>query len=75
MIYNGYFRDIKDSLYTVRITTKKGTVAKEITLSDNPFVTEMDESDETIYKPVKYQTATVEAVSDDYMFDIYSGTA
>lgn len=75
MIYNGYFRDIKDSLYKVRITTKKGTVAKEITLSDNPFVTEMDESDETIYKPVKYQTATIEAISADYMFDIYSGTA
>lgn len=75
MIYNGYFRDIKDSLYTVRITTKKGTVAKEITLSDNPFVTEMDESDETIYKPVKYQTATVEAISSDYMMDIYSATA
>lgn len=75
MIYNGYFKDIKDSLYKVRITTKKGTVAKEITLSDNPFTTEMDESDDTIYNPVKYQTATVEAINSDYMFDIYSATA
>nr|DAW29822.1 MAG TPA: hypothetical protein [Caudoviricetes sp.] len=54
MIYNGYFRDIKDSLYTVRITTENGNVAKKVTLSDTPFVTEMDESNDTIYTPAKY---------------------
>lgn len=75
MIYNGYFRDKKDSLYKVRITTANGNTAKEITLSGTPFVTEMDESDDTIYTPAKYQTATVEAISGDYMFDIYSGKA
>ena len=75
MIYNGYFRDKKDSLYKVRITTVNGNTAKEITLSGTPFVTEMDESDDTIYTPAKYQTATVEAISGDYMFDIYSGKA
>lgn len=75
MIYNGYFRDKKDSLYKVRITTANGTTAKEITLSGTPFVTEMDESDDTIYAPAKYQTATVEAISGDYMFDVYSGKA
>lgn len=75
MIYNGYFRDREDSKYTVRITTANGNTAKEITLSGTPFVTEMNESDDTIYTPAKYQTATVEAISDDYMFDVYSGKA
>ena len=75
MIYNGYFRDREDSKYTVRITTANGNTAKEITLSGTPFVTEMDESDDTIYTPAKYQTATVEAISNDYMFDVYSGKA
>lgn len=75
MIYNGYFRDREDSKYTVRITTANGNTAKEITLSGTPFVTEMNESDDTIYTPAKYQTATVEAISNDYMFDVYSGKA
>lgn len=76
MIYNGYFRDIKkDSLYTVKITTPKGDTTKEITLSNSPFTTEMDSSKDIIYQPVKYQTATIEAISGDYMFDIFSGKA
>ena len=54
MIYNGYFRDREDFKYTVRITTANGNTAKEITLSGTPFVTEMNESDDTIYTPAKY---------------------
>lgn len=76
MIYNGYFRQKKtDTLYTVRITTSDGTTSKEITLGGSPFVTEMDESNDTLYEPVKYQTATIEVVTADYMFDIYSSKA
>lgn len=73
MIYNGYFRQIKtDNLYTVRITTQNGDATKEITLGGTPFTTQMDDSDDTIYQPVKYQTATITSVTEDYMFDIYS---
>lgn len=75
MIYNGYFRDRANNKYTVRISTANGSTAREITLSGTPFVTEMDESDNTIYTPAKYQTATIEAISDNYMFDVYSGKA
>ena len=35
----------------------------------------MDSSDEIIYKPVKYQSATVNIVTPDYIFDVYSSTA
>lgn len=77
MIYNGYFRQVKtDDLYTVRLTTSDGkSQSKEITLGGSPFTTEMDESGDTIYKPCKYQTATTEVVTADYLFDIYSSRA
>lgn len=75
MIYNGYFRDRNNSIYTVKITTVNGDTTKEITLSGTPFTTEMEKSEDTIYKPAKYQTATVQAISEDYMFDIYTGKA
>ena len=73
--YNGYFRGKYDAQYHVKITTKTGTFSKEVTLGGKPFVTSMDNSDDTIYKPAKYQTATIELVTDDYLFDIYNGEA
>lgn len=77
MIYNGYFRQrTTDDLYTVRLTTSDGkSQTKEITLSGEPFTTQMDSGDETIYKSVKYQTATVGVVTSDYLFNIYSSRA
>lgn len=74
MIYNGYFRETNtDDLYTVRLTTSDGkSQSKEITLGGDPFTTEMDASDDTIYKSVKYQTATTEIVTADYLFNLYS---
>ena len=77
MIYNGYFRDITDddNLYQVKITTSTGTAQSNITLGGTPFTTEMDDSDETLYKPVKYQSATATILTRDYNFDIYSAKA
>lgn len=76
MKYKGYFRQRKtDDLYTVIIQTKGSSTEKEILLGGTPFTTEMDDSDKTIYTPAKYQTATIEMVTKDYNFDIYSGEA
>ena len=76
MIYNGEFKDISDNLYQVKITTSQGgATQRSITLGGSPFTTEMDSSEEIIYKPVKYQSATVNIVTPDYNFDIYSSTA
>lgn len=74
MIYSGEFADINGTNYKVQITTE-GNTPSELTLGVPPFVTEMDNSDETIYKPVKYQSATVKMITNDYLFDIYSSTA
>lgn len=76
MLYKGYFRQVKtDDLFTVKITTEGSTQQEEILLGGSPFVTEMDDSDKTIYTPAKYQTATIEIVSKGYKFDIYSPKA
>lgn len=77
MIYNGYFRDITDddNLYQVKITTSTGTAQSNITLGGTPFTTEMDDNQETLYKPVKYQSATATILTKDYNFDIYSAKA
>lgn len=79
MKYTGQFRSIDNDLYTVEIITGgSATPVTEITMSGNPFVTEMDTSDDNIYKPAKYQSATVGVVTknaSDYMFNVYSGDA
>lgn len=79
MRYQGNFYDLKGDNYTVEIITN-GTSGQTryITLGVPPFVTEMDVSDENIYKPCKYQSATVKLVTSgntDYKFDVYSGSA
>lgn len=76
MKYYGYFRDIKENaLYTVNITTEKGTASKQITLTDSPFITEMESNDDTIYRPLKGQTATVSVLTDELMTEVFTGKA
>lgn len=79
MKYIGTFRDIDNNEYTLNIITNRSeTYESEITLTEQPFNVEMDETDENIYKPVKYQAATISILTkneNDYMFDVYSGHA
>ena len=74
MKYSGEFADINGTNYKVQITTN-GNTPSDLTLGVPPFVTQMDNSDSTIYKPVKYQSGTVKVISGNYLFDIYSSTA
>lgn len=69
----GYFRNLSEKLYRVEIDTQTGTGTKEITLGGNPFITQMDGSDKTIYYPVKGQSATIEAYIPDFLLEIYTG--
>ena len=82
MIYQGKFADSEDVKHTVRIFTgwspsyspsNDTTVA--ITMGETPFITTMDSGDDTIYKPMKCTGATIQIVSESYLFDIYSATA
>lgn len=75
MIYSGQFKDINNNLFEVKITTSSGSQTSSVTLGGTPFVTEMDSNGDTIYKPVKYQSATVTIITPDYNFDIYSAKA
>lgn len=74
MIYSGTFESVNNTRYRVDIKTG-GNKRQELTLSGSPFVTQMDQSDEIIYTPAKYQTATVGFITPDYNLDIYSPAA
>ena len=75
MKYVGKFRDKKDALHTVTITTKDGTGTKTIVLCTSPFVEELEGSDNSIFKPCKYSSATVRVLTCDYMFDVFQSKA
>lgn len=72
MKYTAQFYDINNKLYTLEIGSGQ---AQPITLSSTPFVTEIETSDEHLYKPCKYSSATIGIIANDYMFDLYSSTA
>lgn len=76
MKYTGQFKDINENLYTVNIITDNdSSTTKTVTLGTTPFVTEVETSEEHLYKPVKYSMATVRMINDDYSFDLYSAEA
>ena len=77
MKFTGQFRSIiENNLYTVEIITNNdSSQTTEITLGPEPFITEMDQSADTIYTPIKYSKATVQIVADEYFTDMYSSTA
>ena len=82
MIYQGKFADVSDSKHTLRIFTgwspsynSGNDTTTPITLGETPFVTTMDSGDDTIYKPMKCTGATIQIVTEGYLFDIYSATA
>ena len=76
MIYKGEFEDINNTIYTIKITTNGNTSStSSLVLGGTPIITEIETSDNHLYKPCKYSSATISLVSNDYMFDIYSSTA
>jgi len=82
MIYEGKFADTSGVKHTVRIFTgwspsynASNDTTTAITMGETPFVTTMDSGDDTIFKPMKGTGATIQVVTEGYMFDIYSATA
>ncbi len=75
-VYQGYFRSIhNNTLYTVRIRTENGTGSlDDVSLGPSPFVTSMETGGETMYTPIKSQSATIQIVAKDYYFDFYAAT-
>lgn len=79
MLYTSDFISVNGNKYTVNIVTNgDDSTSREILLGVPPFTTQMDDSNENIYKPIRCQSATVNIVTNDesdYMFDLYSGEA
>lgn len=79
MRYQGQFKTIhpdpstnQEKTYTVTIVTNQGSGDTPLRLGPSPFTTTMDGGSNTIYNPVKYQSATVQIVANEYYFDMYA---
>ena len=77
MKYIGKFYSIiRNNEYTVEIVTNNSTSTEvEITMGPEPFTTSMDSGEDIMYVPVKYQSATLQIVGNQYLFDLYSSAA
>lgn len=73
MKYQSEFTTINGTSYKVEIDTPNGSGTKPFTLGGSPFVTSMDSDGKTIYSPIKSTGATIEMVTADFPFDVYSG--
>lgn len=74
MIHQGKFRDIKNNLYSVTITTEEGFAITELEFNGSPFVASIEGGD-VLYKPARYTSATIGLIcrNNHYLFDVYSG--
>lgn len=77
--YSDFYSTQKNTHYQVEIITSgDSSTSKEITLSDSPFTTQMDSSDDNIYEPLKKQKGSINIVADgndDFKMDIFTSTA
>ncbi|MBQ7854999.1 MAG: hypothetical protein IJ352_08295 [Muribaculaceae bacterium] len=74
MKYTGRFKDINDKGYFLQIITDDNdTTTKELTLGTPPFVVNYEGGADTIYKPIKYSSATVTIATDNIFSNMYSG--
>lgn len=75
MKYTAEFKSINEKTYKIEIETKNGTGTKTITLSNNPFTTNVTSEDKHIYSPIKCGGATIGIITDYYYEDFYTGEA
>lgn len=73
--YISEFTSLNGVSYKVEITTEKGNNTEVFTLGGNPFVTSMDSDGKTIYAPIKTSGATIEMITPNLKYDIYSAKA
>ena len=75
MKYIGQFQTVNDSRYTVSlITNGDDSSTTNVVLGDSPVIIEYV-NDDNIYSPAKYSTATIKLITNDYLPDLYSGSA
>lgn len=74
MKYNGTFKDVNNKQYWVEIiTSKDANTSKEVCLGTPPFTITYEGGDDTIYKPIKYSSATCTVATEEILSDIYTG--
>lgn len=73
--YISEFTSIEGKVYKVEISTESGTKTENFVLGGTPFVTDMDSDGKTIYAPIKSSGATIEMITPNLKYDIYSANA
>ena len=74
MKYQGSFKDVNNKDYTVTITTDSSGTTSELVLGDSPVILEWVNEDH-LYMPVRYSTATIKIITNNWMPDLYASTA
>ncbi len=71
-MHSGIFQDIEGFNWTLTIDGTTGT--HDLKFGGTPFKTSMSESEGIIYKPAKYQGATIGLIAEgsDYLFGLYT---
>ena len=75
MIYQCNFKDLNDDVYRVAISNSFGADPNDIVeleLGTQPLITSFESGGETLYKPVKCSTSTLNLLVNDQYFDLYS---
>ncbi|MCH5241791.1 MAG: hypothetical protein J1F67_05135 [Muribaculaceae bacterium] len=75
MKYTGEFYSIDSRAYRIEITTPSSGADQILKLSGTPFVASVKGDDKTLYSPIRCGGATVGILSENYIFDLYSGQA
>ena len=71
MTYYGQFQDVDGILYDVRFDISNGVQQSQIiTLGAAPVI--LETVSDGLFAPIKSRLATIQIVSDDFLFDIYS---
>lgn len=74
MKYVGRYKDInEESYYLEIITNNNNSTTEDIILGTPPFIVNYEGGGNTIYKPIKFSSATITVATDNIYNDMYSG--
>lgn len=74
-IYRGQFRDIKDNIYNVTIDAHLISDSTEETISFGESPCIIESSSDGIFSPIKSRSCTLEILTKNWLFDLYSPQA
>lgn len=75
MKYTAEFTSIQGNDYRIEFRTQTSGADRTVKLGGVPFITQVQEGEDGLYTPVRCGGATVTLLTDECLFDLYSGQA